>query len=596
MAYCRRFHLPTIMVLWLACNGVADGTNTMCPVSCASRTSDRGKRRISCFAGCATDQIPIEKIDSKVEVLEILISGEKRHWLTVAPVFQHFKFLEELYIRNSSISQISMHAFWGVPSLKVLNLSLNNISNVLDHNFRGLLNLVELNLDDNRIVSLQSGVFKHLTELRILSLQRNLLKELVPKTFLKLTKLHVLKISGNKFEDLNPEAFKEIPELRMFECRNCSLRRINTQIYHLLPYLTLLDLGDNGIQFLSNDEFQDLRRLHSLKLDGNLLSVVLENIFINQQQLKFLTLARNRIVKITDYALKNLTSLEDLDISYNKLNKLEAIVFTHITKTLKRIVLSGNNLNLDLIYMVIEILHSLTDIELAQMKLEVIPEHFFPARIRKLDISRNNFSEITRSVIPKQLVYLNISKNRIKGFNEATLATLEGIKTVDVTGNPWNCNLCDISAVVLRANKSVLFKQSVCSSPSIMRGKKLISLNIHHLPGCSTSGESDNGGSGWLSIVYMTAVAFSVPLIAVVVYACIKRRNQQPLAVDDTTKRTTELEGYGMELATAVFIKEQISFQFPLNLMESKMSVSTIDDVKKQNGKDLLSNGRAAGL
>lgn len=111
---------------------------------------------------------------------------------------------------RSNILQIGMHAFWGVPSLKVLNLTFNNLSAVYDHNFRGLVNLLELHLDDNAISTLPSGVFKHLTELRILTLQRNRLVELVPRLFVKLGNLQVLKLSGNELKELAPEVFKDI--------------------------------------------------------------------------------------------------------------------------------------------------------------------------------------------------------------------------------------------------------------------------------------------------------------------------------------------------------------------------------------------------
>ncbi|ENN76174.1 hypothetical protein YQE_07142, partial [Dendroctonus ponderosae] len=208
---CRRLHLPSLIVIWLVCSGVAGGTSQLCPASCTCKPSDKGKRRITCLAGGLSDPIPTGQMDPRTEILEISAPEDRKNWLSVTSIFQHFKQLEELHISNSNVNQISMHAFWGLPSLQVLSLSLNNISAVFDHNFRGLANLVELNLDDNRLVAIQSGSFKHLTELHVLSMQRNKLRELMPKAFLKLAKLHTLKISGNQFEELDPEAFKDIP-------------------------------------------------------------------------------------------------------------------------------------------------------------------------------------------------------------------------------------------------------------------------------------------------------------------------------------------------------------------------------------------------
>ncbi|RZC38686.1 LRR 8 domain containing protein [Asbolus verrucosus] len=195
-----------LVLLWLC-----SPSNALCPSICTCKVTEKGRRKVVCIEGGMVDPIPTTEMDAGMEILEI--SAPETNWnsLTITPIFQHFKKLEELHIKKSNIHQIGMHVFWGVPSLRLLDLTLNNISGVFDHNFRGLVNLVELNLDDNRIRSLQTGVFKHLTELRILTLQRNLLEELVPRLFLKLGKLHVLKLSGNKFEELNPEVFKDIP-------------------------------------------------------------------------------------------------------------------------------------------------------------------------------------------------------------------------------------------------------------------------------------------------------------------------------------------------------------------------------------------------
>lgn len=186
-------------------------SQAICPEYCDCSQSDHGHRKVSCVKGGMKDPIPISKMETGMEVLEISAPEKYRNFLSVGPIFQKFKLLQKVSIRFSNVQQISMHAFWGVPSIRSLDLSFNNISVLYDHNFRGLVNLVELNLDNNRIERIQLGAFKHLMELRILSLQSNLIKELVPRIFLKLNKLHVLKLSGNQFEDMDPEVFKDIP-------------------------------------------------------------------------------------------------------------------------------------------------------------------------------------------------------------------------------------------------------------------------------------------------------------------------------------------------------------------------------------------------
>lgn len=193
-----------LVLIWLS------PSNAICPTQCSCKQNERGKRKVSCVKGGMVDPIPTSNMDQGMEVLEISAPDNKWNVLTISAIFQRFRSLEELHIVRSTVFHIGMHAFWGVPSLRVLNLTFNNISAVSDHNFRGLVSLIELNLDNNMISDIPSGVFRHLSELRILTLQRNNIKELVPRVFLKLGKLQVLKLSGNSLEELSPEIFKDI--------------------------------------------------------------------------------------------------------------------------------------------------------------------------------------------------------------------------------------------------------------------------------------------------------------------------------------------------------------------------------------------------
>lgn len=198
-------HLTTwLLVVWFC------PANTICPIECNCKLDEKGRRKVLCTKGGMTDPIPIQDMDNGLEVLEITAPNSNWNHFTIGPIFQSFKFIQEIHLQRSNIHQIGMHTFWGVPSLKVLDLSRNNITVLSDHNFRGLVNLVELNLDDNSVSSLGIGVFKHLLELRILTLERNQLDELVPRVFVKLGKLQVLKLSGNPLLELDPEVFKDI--------------------------------------------------------------------------------------------------------------------------------------------------------------------------------------------------------------------------------------------------------------------------------------------------------------------------------------------------------------------------------------------------
>ncbi|KAJ8931518.1 hypothetical protein NQ314_015556 [Rhamnusium bicolor] len=385
-------------------------------------------------------------------------------------------------------------------------------------------------------------------------------------------------------------------DLRVLELRGCGLKRINTQLYHLLPYLTHLDLGNNQIQFIAEDEFQDLHRLHTLKLDGNLLPVILEKTFVNQQQLKFLCLARNRLAKITDTAFLNLTSLIELDISFNKLNKIESFALTHIAESLQKLLISGNSFSLSLIKMILQTLYRVWHLDASQMKLRSIPERFLPDRIKKLNISWNNITTISVQTFPRQLQELDMSHNQLKGLNDSVIIKLETLKFVNLSANPWHCSLCHITSILFRVNKTDLFKNLSCASPKNLKGRKLTSLRLEDITTCNSKQNEDENSSSdnklSLLIGLICIVIFAILSIIFVVCSCVRRHSTN---VARQQKRAAEHAENSLQSATAIFCKGEISFKFPLDLTERKMSVSTIDEIKRDSQQS-LPNGTGTGI
>lgn len=388
-------------------------------------------------------------------------------------------------------------------------------------------------------------------------------------------------------------------DLRVLECRACGLKRINTQIYHLLPYLSHLDLGNNQMQFIASDEFRDLHRLHSLKLDGNLLPVVLEKTFINQQQLKYLCLARNRLAKITNTAFLNLTSLIELDISYNKLSKIESVALQHISDTLQRLVISGNSFPINVIKIVLQTLYRVWNLDLVQMKLETIPEKLLPDRIRKLNVSMNNISVINVEALPKQLQEFDLSHNQFKGLNERVILKLEHLKYVNLAHNPWTCTMCHLSSILLRLNKTNLFDGLRCASPKSLKGQQLTQLQ--QIPPCRPQNEDiDNENVDnrlGLIICLVCIIVLAILSIIFVVCSCVRRHaNNVQRQQKRAATAAIEIQENNLQSATAIFSKGEISFKFPLDLTERKMSVSTIDEIKKDTHQNLPNGTAGTGI
>lgn len=379
----------------------------------------------------------------------------------------------------------------------------------------------------------------------------------------------------------------------MLECRSCGLRRINTQIYHLLPYLTHLDLGNNRMQFIMSDEFNDLHKLRFLWLDGNQLPVVLERTFVNQRQLRGLSLARNRLAKITNTAFLNLTALEELDIGYNKLDKLEGVVLHPVADSLSKLVVSGNQFPAPVLRVALQVAYRVTNLQMADMGIGDIPAGLLPERIKQLNVSGNNLTNLVVHALPQQLHELDISRNKFRGLEERVVLKLVQLRTLKLHHNPWCCDLCHIVSMLLHVNRSKLFQNTVCASPNSLNGRMLISLNVDDLSVCVD--DSENGASALTNsdliilILCCSCLLLLIVCATLVVFSCFKRRADNARRV---VKRGTVESEVVLQKTTAIFEnRSEISLKFALDLTEQKVSVSTIDEIKRDTPLHVLPNG-----
>lgn len=380
----------------------------------------------------------------------------------------------------------------------------------------------------------------------------------------------------------------------MLELRGCSLKRMNPQTYHFLPYLSHLDLGDNQFPYLDAEEFRDLHRLHNLKLDGNKLPVILDRTFGRQTQLKYLCLARNRLAKITDNAFLNLSSLVELDISYNKLKIIESSVLKFVSDTVQRLVISGNYFTLDIIKSVVQSLTRLWHLEIAHSRLTEVPENFLPERIKRLNISFNNISQISSDAIPNELTELDLSHNQLRGLNDSVIVKLKSFKFVDLSDNPWSCTLCHVTSILYYVNKTSIFKGLKCASPITLKNRELTTLRLEDMTNCNSFEEEDLPNHNFsLLIGAICIVILAILSILFVVISCVRRHQQNR---SRQQKRYVDNAENNLQNATAIFSKDEIRFKFPLDLTERRMSVSTIDEIKRDAVAGLSNGSIGTGI
>ena len=413
--------------------------------------------------------------------------------------------LEELRITDSAVPAIGHHSFWGLKSLRILDLSSNNISALSETNFRTLDSLRELNLDDNVIRSIPSATFRYLVMLQKLRLARNMINQLVSRQFFGLKRLEFLDLGGNQLGDLDADVFKDIRRLKTLQLRDTGLTYINRYLLYILPELENLDLGENQLKYLEKGIFSETKRLKNLNLDSNFLTVLTSGMF-QGLNLHALELQNNRIIKLGPDTFHN-TTVKTLNLGYNRLEDLEANIFVPL-KNLSELVLSGNRIEVKILWQ--EVVGPRSGLELRRLHLAdcnlgkdyFLSEDFFTIQpgLRGLNLSGNFFHEFPIKLISplEQLNFLDLSRNSIQGINSnatSLLHKMRNLKKLYIHSNPWRCEACQIQDLLLYIQGSSTIRplcendtESIvcpkCNSPYNMSGTPLIALSIAALPNC----------------------------------------------------------------------------------------------------------------
>lgn len=367
-------------------------------------------------------------------------------------------------------------------------------------------------------------------------------------------------------------------------------------MFHLLPHLNHLDLGNNLIEYIAPQEFRDLANLRVLKLDGNRITSIEAGTFIAQTELKKLNLAKNGIRDVDPNAFNFLANLTDLDLSYNKIEYLDSTVFNPIFANLQKLVLSGNHLGTDILRKILKGLDALLELHLADVGLAILPSKIIPNSVAILDISGNHLSSLSASSLPNDLQDLNLSKNRFKGLTEDVVQKIENLKHLRLEYNPWSCDLCHITPLLERTNRSKPIHDIKCMSPYTAGGKTLGKFKHTDLTWCNTptyeSGDAnyfltnEENGIGLIAAGGSVLLLF-LTVIGIIAVLCYSRRHAAKYYTHED-KLAGERDSIFENNSPLFGDDRELCFKFPLGGEEKRISISTIDEIKKEHA---IANG-----
>lgn len=169
-----------------------------------------------------------------------------------------FKALPSLKVLDLSLNRLEqVPSLIHVPKLEELDLAFNKISHISDDAFNGLENLKRINLGQNLVTSAALR-FDQKVALDYLSLASNNIEVLRVGDFQQLNQLKELNIAGTRLRHIELGAFSTLTELEQLILTNNNLKELDFGGFlPSMPSLKILKLARNSLVEL-DDNFDQL--------------------------------------------------------------------------------------------------------------------------------------------------------------------------------------------------------------------------------------------------------------------------------------------------------------------------------------------------
>lgn len=190
------------------------------------------------------------------------------------------------------------------------------------------------------------------------------------------------------------------------------------------------------------------------------LRIWILSLLIAGHNMTTLSLSRNRMMAVDPSAFVNV-SIVELDISYNRLQSLDPVVFTPLNRSLTRLKIGGNPLQVSHLWSCV--LSPRASLNLSELDVADIPmgrdQHFQPDLFSfHKGLKSLNMSGTALSFLPVEMIQtlpllksLDISRNQLSSLTDLTLSaltTLQNFRDIRLHENPWYCDACVIGPML----------------------------------------------------------------------------------------------------------------------------------------------------
>ena len=345
-----------------------------------------------------------------------------------------------------------------------------------------------VDLSHNGIISVSDRAFARNSDLKSLKLDGNKISQISNKTFYGLTHAQSISLRGNEISELPSHLFKFSPKVQKIDLARNSISRISSETFQGLQDLKILHLEDNFLTEIPTESLKVLTVLSELHLSGNPLKVISNNAFVHFHALTILDLnscgiakiqkkafnglggtlrnlklADNNLTFIPTEALSRVRNLNSLKIGQNPLNSIAPASLSHLGQ-LKHLDISGCN---QLTSVDKDGFQGLKDLKSLKMTLNRALIYIDPEAFESSDALKS----------------LNLASNGLQTLTGNLLKWSE-LKHLDLSGNPWHCDNCDIAFLpqilqeLSAKNSSEKIIAGQCMTPENVRGQSLHDLKI----------------------------------------------------------------------------------------------------------------------
>ncbi|XP_065570091.1 chaoptin-like [Artemia franciscana] len=382
--------------------------------------------------------------------------------LIESQAFSDLQKLKKLFLDDNQIVRIGRNSFQNLDNLEVLNLEGNKVDFIAHEAFQNLPKLEELNLAYNELKNFDIDILDQVGTLATLNidLSHNSIVNLTTNgsSWSSNSNVKILDFSQNNISFIADSYFDPIrSSLTHLIFSNNQLKNISDSILRNMPHLVWLDLSKNRISNISPDSFANTKKLQYIDISNNNLEDIASDIFANHPFLRVINLSGNKIQVIPENLLKD-TVIEFFDGSRNQLIKFPDQTLSKVAQTLLHLDLSNNDIR-SLSPSMFNPLVNLVYLDLSNNEFQTIPESAFSrldslvtldlshnplqgsyhssinslqSSLRNLSLANTSLATLPELYVPN-LLYFNVSNNRITYLSPTILETYASLRSFDVS-------------------------------------------------------------------------------------------------------------------------------------------------------------------